>query len=96
MISEEIISEASLLDAFDGRNFGKTIEANPRPFLHMSVFKTLVGYHCGGTITGIMIDLGLIDKCDNVTPKGIELIRAAYSDQLMADTVYAKLSKVTP
>jgi hypothetical protein len=71
-----IITDEELSKAFAGTNFGHT---NYHELLNASVFKKLVGYHCGHTITCIMQELGLIGKTGKPTKKGILLIREEYS-----------------
>ena len=56
-ITEEVINKA-----FEGTNFGRN---DYREFLGYSVLKKACGWHCGHTITTIMIEMGLI------TPKGL-------------------------
>lgn len=78
-MSHEIITDKEIENAFKGTNFGHT---RYRELLEASVFKKLVGYHCGHTVTCIMQELGLIGKTGKPTKKGIQLVRAAYNDLL--------------
>lgn len=77
-----IVSDAELIEVFKGTNFGVS---DHRRLLEASVFKKLVGYHCGYTITHIMQVLGLIGKKGVPTKKGRKLIAHAYND-LMRDS----------
>ena len=70
------LTDAEIAAAFAGTNFGHT---NYRELLHASVFKKLVGYHCGHTITIIMEKMGLIGKTGKPTKRGVALVREAYS-----------------
>lgn len=56
------ITDEVIRGAFKGTNFGRT---DYREFLGYSVLKKACGWHCGHTITTIMIEMGLI------TPKGL-------------------------
>jgi len=76
MADKIIIPNEELMAAFTGTNFGHT---QYRELLNASVFKKLVGYHCGHTITQIMKELGLIGlKTEKPTKKGLALIREVY------------------
>lgn len=76
-----IVSDEELEVAFHNTNFGG---ADKRELLNASVFKRAVGYHCGHTITMIMVQLGLIgEKTWRVTKKGQKLLREAYHEQLL-------------
>lgn len=80
--SSEIVSEAELQKAFAGTNFGTT---EHRHILHQAVLKKACGYHCGHTITMIMLELGLIVKTQPLLPtkKGRDLMRIAFREQMM-------------
>ena len=70
-----VITDAEIEAAFRNTNFGHT---RYRELLHASVFKKLVGYYCGHTITEIMKELKLIGKTGIPTKRGIALVREAY------------------
>lgn len=74
--SFDVVTDEEIKIAFLGTNFGTD---KLRELLEASVLKKLVQYHCGHTITTIMTRMGLIDKKEVVTKKGISLIREAYS-----------------
>jgi len=74
------ISDAQIVTAFTHTNFG---HANHRRLLEQSVLKTLVGYHCGHTITTIMADLGLIGKTGKPTKKGQAFVAHAFAAQMV-------------
>jgi len=56
-MSAQPVTDEEITDAFENTNFGRT---DYRHFLALSVLKVAVGYHCGGTITMIMVKMGLI------------------------------------
>jgi ribosomal protein S19 len=66
MISE-IVSDTEINEQFIGKKFGVI---DNRKFLETSVLKVLVGFHCGNSITNIMINLKLITKKGIVTKRG--------------------------
>ena len=70
--SVDVVSEQELGDAFKNTNFGVT---DHRVFLHSSVLKKALGYHCGHTITVIMQELRLIGKNGDVLKRGQVLLR---------------------
>lgn len=74
------VSDEDIERVFKNTNFGG---ADHRKLLEASVFKKMVGYHCGFTITCIMEGLGLIGRTGKPTKKGIEFVRHAYSHLLM-------------
>jgi hypothetical protein len=74
------VSDADLTAAFKGSNFGRI---DHRKLLGQSVFKRLLGYHCGHTITQIMHGLGLIGVNGAVTKKGKAFVGHAYHDELI-------------
>ena len=80
--SSDIVSEAELQKAFAGTNFGTT---EHRHILHQAVLKKACGYHCGHTITMIMLELGLIVKTQPLLPtkKGRNLMRVAFHEQMV-------------
>lgn len=61
------VTDADIASAFDGKNFGS---ANHKHELAMGVLKKALRFHCGHTITQIMVDLGLTTKTGRVTEKG--------------------------
>lgn len=73
------VSDEQLVAAFANTNFGV---ADHRRLLQASVFKKLVGYYCGHTITTIMEKLGLIGKNGRPTKKGRAFVAHAYSDEM--------------
>lgn len=76
-----IVSDEELEVAFHNTNFGRS---DKRELLNASVLNRAVGYHCGHTITMIMVQLGLIgEKTWKVTKKGQKLLREAYHEQLL-------------
>jgi hypothetical protein len=70
------VSDEEIAEAFIYTNFGTT---NYRRLLEASVFKKLVGYHCGHTITTIMRSLDLIGKTGMPTKKGRRFVAHAYN-----------------
>lgn len=77
--SSEVISNEELQQAFSGTNFGTD---DFRGLLHVAILKKACHYHCGHTITTIMKDLRLIGTNGQPLKRGIELLRAAYSNQM--------------
>jgi len=69
------VSDAEIATAFDGTNFGT---ANHRKTLEQGVLQCLAGYSCGHTLTGIMLNLGLIGDAGRVTKKGKRFLFAAF------------------
>lgn len=61
------VSDAEITKAFEGTNFGA---ANHRDLLALSVLKVALKYHCGSTITGIMVRMGLTTERGKVTERG--------------------------
>ena len=74
---ESVVPDAEIETAFLGTNFGHT---RYRELLNASVFKRMVGYHCGHTITTIMTKMKLIGKTGKPTKRGIRLVREAYGN----------------
>lgn len=67
-------------NAFEGTNFGRT---DYREFLGYSVLKKACGWHCGHTITTIMIQMGLITpKNKTLTKLGRMFLSDCYDDPL--------------
>ncbi len=76
MEKSQVLTDEEIAAAFAGTNFGHT---DYRELLNASVFKKLVGYHCGHTICTIMKDMGLIGKkTHKPTKRGIALMRESY------------------
>ena len=73
--TQSLLSDAEIISAFQGTNFGST---DYYELLCASVFKKLVGYHCGHTIESIMYKLNLIGKTGIPTKKGVALVREFY------------------
>jgi hypothetical protein len=71
------IYDVEIDTAFKGTDFGS---ANKLKLLEQGVLKRIAGYHCGHTLTQIMIELGLITKKRNVTRKGKEFLFTAFYD----------------
>ena len=53
----QLVTDEEITAAFENTNFGR---ADDRHFLALSVLKVAVGYHCGQTITTIMLKMRLI------------------------------------
>lgn len=72
-ITDEVIQKA-----FEGTNFGRT---DYREFLGYSVLEKACGWHCGYTITKIMIELGLITPKTHIPTKlGKMFLSDCYDD----------------
>lgn len=69
--------------SFEGTNFGRT---DYREFLGYSVLKKACGWHCGHTITTIMIEMGLITPKHrhHLTKLGRMFLSDCYDDPLRA------------
>jgi hypothetical protein len=76
---KQIVTDAEIEAAFKNTDFGVS---DHRRLLECSVLKKLVGYHCGHTITTIMIGLGLIGKA-GVTKKGKQFAADAFNELMM-------------
>ena len=74
------VTDAEIEVAFLGTDFGHT---RYRELLNVSVLKSLVGYHCGHTITTIMTKMKLIGKTSKPTKRGILLVREAYNNLMI-------------
>jgi len=64
------LTDEEILKAFQGTNFGRT---DYKHLLFTSVLKVSLGYHCGHTITQIMLELKLIKELKKgmvLTPTG--------------------------
>jgi hypothetical protein len=72
----KVVTDEEIDVAFLGTNFGTT---NYREILNISLLKRFMDYHCGHTITTIMIELGLISKT-TLKPrrKGVLYLRETY------------------
>lgn len=75
------ISDDEIATAFAGYNFGT---ADHRQLLAASVFKTMVGYHCGHSITTIMTKMWLIGRTGKPTKKGREFVASSFSNLMKA------------
>lgn len=76
MIQPPTITDEEITAAFAGTNFGRT---DYRELLQASVLKRAMDYHCGWTITQIMIRMKLIGKTSHrPTKRGRKLLREAY------------------
>ena len=64
-----IVTDTEIAEAFKGTDFGKS-NANPRRLLALSVLKKALKYHCGHTITEIMVTMGLTTRSGAVTERG--------------------------
>ncbi len=84
--SATVVSDRQLEIAFSGSDFGRR---DHRTLLEISVLKRAVDYHCGWTITQIMMDLRLIGKTGKVTKKGKEFLRDAYASRRRARNFFA-------
>lgn len=74
--AQPVVSDEEIADFFHGANFGHT---NYRELLQASVLKKAMGYHCGFTITCIMVRMKLIGKTHGRPIKrGRLLLREAY------------------
>ena len=63
----ERVTDDDIASAFSGTNFGS---AEHRRLLALSVLNKALKYHCGHTITEIMVAMGLTTKAGRVTDKG--------------------------
>lgn len=80
-MTTHIISDQEMEKAFEGTNFGEN--CNHWALLNASVFKKLVGDHCGHTIEQVMKELGLITQKGTVTIKGKKLVAESYHNLLL-------------
>jgi hypothetical protein len=62
----ERVTDDEIATAFTGTYFGSS---DHRKLLALSVLKTALKYHCGHTITGIMLSMGMTTKAGRVTEK---------------------------
>ena len=65
--TDDPVTDVEIEIAFLGTNFGRT---DYRHFLGLSVLKTALRYHCGHTITQIMVKMGLTTNKGRVTERG--------------------------
>lgn len=63
----ERVTDDDIVRAFDGTNFGRT---DHKQLLALSALKVALRYHCGHTVTQIMLRMGLITAKGRVTEKG--------------------------
>lgn len=63
----ERVTDADIAQAFAGTNFGRT---DHKHLLALSVLKKALRYHCGHTVTQIMMQMGLTTEKGRVTEKG--------------------------
>lgn len=77
---ESNVSDADIAEAFKNTDFGTKAH---RKLLEKAVLKKAVGYHCGHTITCIMVRLGLIGKVGRITTKGQRFLQHAYNHLMM-------------
>ena len=61
------VTDADIVTAFEGTDFGLT---DHRHLLALSVLKKALNYHCGHTITQIMVRMGLTTEEGRVTKTG--------------------------
>lgn len=74
------ITDEVILKAFEGTSFGRT---DYREFLGYSVLQKACGWHCGFTITSIMIELKLITpNHQRVTKLGRMFLTDCYRDPI--------------
>ena len=71
------VTDEDIVRVFTNTNFGHD---RHRELLEASVFKKLLGFHCGHTITTIMGELGLIGKNGRPTKKGRAFTADAYEN----------------
>jgi hypothetical protein len=75
------ISDEEIAEAFNGYSFGT---AEHRQLLAASVFKKMVGYHCGSSATTIMTKMGLIGRTGKPTKRGRGFVASSYSNLMKA------------
>ena len=78
--SEGPVTDADIEAAFKGTNFGS---ADHRALLARSVMSIVVGYHCGHTITQIMITMGFITPTRRLKVRGRKFLSHHFHDWLM-------------
>ena len=79
MSSKEVIPDKDLEILFLGTNFGVNGDVDKhRKILETSVLKKTMGYHCGYTITQIMLKSKLIGKNGNLLKRGRKFLAASY------------------
>lgn len=61
------LTDEDIAEAFEGTNFGRT---DYKHLLALSVLKKSLGYHCGHTITTIMVKSGLTKESGKLTDAG--------------------------
>ncbi|ACV50184.1 hypothetical protein [Delftia phage PhiW-14] len=81
--THDVVSDAELVEAFKGTNFGTDDVVFFREMLQASVLQQACGCSCGHTITGVMVELKLIGPNFHMpTKKGQRLMRLAFHKQL--------------
>ncbi|MES2909859.1 MAG: hypothetical protein V4718_00635 [Pseudomonadota bacterium] len=70
------VTDEEIAQAFAGSNFG---HLKHRELLAASVFKKLVGYNCGHTVTTIMTDMRLIGIKGAPTERGRSFVAETYA-----------------
>lgn len=75
----KVVTDEEIQKVFLGTNFGTKNYHENREILNISLLKKFMDYHCGHTITTIMIELGLISK-KTLKPrrKGVLYLRETY------------------
>lgn len=78
--NEIVVTDDDISRVFQNTNFGRS---DYRVLLANSVMKKLIGFHCGHTITQIMIELKLISKgTEAVTVKGRRFLAQSFPEIL--------------
>ena len=67
MRDTKIPTDEEIAASFKPCNFGTKDREQLKKMLQCSVLKRLAGYHCGSTMNGIQIALGLVTEKGNVT-----------------------------
>ncbi|AIU44321.1 hypothetical protein RG2014_067 [Delftia phage RG-2014] len=77
MDSRAWVSDEQIVKAFTGTNFGPNSLSYHRTLLEKACVKKSQAYHCGGTITRIMLEMGLIHRNETLTALGKQVSRCA-------------------